>query len=423
MTTHRDSAASPNPSNPNRKLCTLCAKPIYLHQPILYCPKCNKLFHGKCLNLRNDKIFILQQLSWHCLECCKKYSQHIRCNNCDNIVDPYKGTYSLCKICNNIYHVACLFEQKCSTCIPEFNLSNSEHSNLTNSEHADYYGRLNNENEFNDLPYFSPFNCIDRQITAQPDPDELSNQIHAATQILQTCKYYNIQQFCEIVAQKKGNILIAWNIDGLRTNFDKFCMFNNSINLHSRCITAYVLCETNVTYFEAQPFHLSGYNKFISDRIKISNNKYKHKGSGLMILLDENLKDASIDTELSRCTPDSEFLVVRYLYNCKLVFIVGVYRPPSGSVDAFFENFEILMAGINYHSKNQCHILGDLNLNLYNPTSKNVDEYLDCIFSNNLFPLISRATHFKGINPTCIDHILTNNVSETQLSGIILNNI
>ena len=245
--------------------------------------------------MQNDKIFTLQQLSWHCLECSKKYSQHIHCNNCANIVDPYKGKYSLCKICNNIYHVACLFEQKCTACIPEFDPTNSGHT---------YYNNLDNENEYDDLPYFSPFNCIERQITTQPDPDELSDQIHAATQILQTCKYYNIQQFCEVAAQKKGNILIAWNIDGLRSNFDKFCMFNKSINLQNRCVTAYVLCETNVTDFESQPFHLYGYNKFISDRIKISVDKYKHKGSGLMILLDENIRDASIHTELSKCRGD-----------------------------------------------------------------------------------------------------------------------
>ena len=81
------------------------------------------------------------------------------------------------------------------------------------------------------------------------------------------------------------------------------------------------------------------------------------------------------------------------------------------------------MSVINTCTNNQCHLIGDFNLNLYNSSSKNVNSYLDCIFSNNLFPVISRATHFKGHNPTCIDHILTNNISDTKLTGIILNNI
>ena len=46
-------------------------------------------------------------------------------------------------------------------------------------------------------------------------------------------------------------------------------------------------------------------------------------------------------------------------------------------------------------------------------------KYLDCLFSNNFLPIISRATHFGGPNPTCIDHILTNDLTLTYKSGII----
>ena len=50
-------------------------------------------------------------------------------------------------------------------------------------------------------------------------------------------------------------------------------------------------------------------------------------------------------------------------------------------------------------------------------------KYLDCIFSNNFLPMISRATHFGGNNGTCIDHILTNDLSRVIMSGIIRCNI
>ena len=415
MTTHHDNLTSPV----NRKCCKSCAKRIYLHQPILYCPDCNNIFHGKCLNLNNDKIHVLQQISWKCSECCIKYNHTISCCNCNLQLNLSLHKFNLCKICYRIYHNHCLFKSKCVDCIPNFSPvagSNSsiEMTVLNQSNMCDSY--------FNDLPYFSPFQYIDRPCSILPEPDELSEQLQHTTQILQTCNYYNTQQFSDIISNNNGSIFIGWNIDGLRSNFDKFRLFVNNIST-STTIAGYILCETNVTEFESLPFYLVGYNRFILDRIKISENKYKHKGSGLMILLNDNINNASIDTELSLCTPDSEFLVVKFHRHSNNVFIVGVYRPPSGNFQNFIDNFDNLMVNINKVSNNSCHLLGDFNLNLYNPASNNVNAYLDCLFSNGLFPLISRATHFKGINPTCIDHILTNNISDTVLSGIITSNI
>ena len=142
-----------------------------------------------------------------------------------------------------------------------------------------------------------------------------------------------------------------------------------------------------------------------------------------MILLDINISNAEIDTDLCECTPDSEFLVVKYTCQATTVFIIGVYRPPSGNVIKFLDNFDNLLTNINKQKNNKCHILGDFNFNLYNPSTNYVSSYLDSMFSNNLFPLISRATHFKGTNPTYIDHILTNSISDIMLSGIITCNI
>ena len=69
------------------------------------------------------------------------------------------------------------------------------------------------------------------------------------------------------------------------------------------------------------------------------------------------------------------------------------------------------------------HIIGDFNTNLYNPTHNNCKNYIDCIFSNSIFPIISRATHFQGVNPTCLDHVLTNKIENVRSSGVILYNI
>ena len=151
---------------------------------------------------------------------------------------------------------------------------------------------------------------------------------------------------------------------------------------------AYVICETNTTEFEAQPFNLHGYNKFVLDRMLLPNDKLKNRGSGIIIYLDENISNAEIDADLTLSSYDSEFLVVKYRSSNKTHFIIGTYRSPSGNIPTFYDNLDNLLSTINKVSNSDVQILGDLNFNLYNPASNNVNCYLDCIFSNNTFPLI-----------------------------------
>ena len=354
------------------------------------------------------------------MECCDKHDRVINCNNCNFEINIYTNKFLLCKKCSRIHHTHCLFQNICIECIPNFTSNANIHS--THNIHTHQTLSHDKDYSYNDLPVFSPFNSIDKTISNLPEPDEIYEQIQSNSQILQSCNYYDISNLHNITTTDKGSIIISWNVDGIRSNFDSIILLDRRLkttNDNNINILGYVLCETNVTEFQSNPFYLNGYNKFVLDKIKISDSKFKHKGSGIMILLDISINNAEIDNDLCQCTPDSEFLVVKYKSQGSTVFITGVYRPPSGSVTKFMENFDNLMLNINKHKNNKCHLLGDFNFNLYNPSTNYVSSYLDCMFSNNLFPLISRATHFKGVNPTCIDHILTNSISDIVLSGII----
>ena len=343
------------------------------------------------------------------------------CKICNHVIDFQNDRYNLCRNCNEICHSSCLFRNKCIDCIPEF-VSNSKHIEVD----IDILPRLHNNRltdyDYNDLPIFCPFNELNSPIFNLPEPDDLSDTIHAASEILQTCKYYDISSFNETTTANNSSTLICWNIDGMRTNFDKVKILVSKIE-PSVHVMAYVICETNTTEFEAQPFNLQGYNKFVLDRMLLANDKLKNRGSGIIIYLDENISNAEIDADLTLNSYDSEFLVIKYRSSNKTHFIIGTYRSPSGNIPTFYDNLDSLLSTINKVSNSDVQILGDLNCNLYNPASNNVNGYLDCIFSNNTFPLISRATHFRGINPTCIDHILTNNLTDVLLSGIITTNI
>ena len=78
-----------------------------------------------------------------------------------------------------------------------------------------------------------------------------------------------------------------------------------------------------------------------------------------------------------------------------------------------------LLESMNRVRKHKSYIFG---VNLYNMNS-NTKKYVDCLLSNNFLPLILRATHFGGKNATCLDHILTNEMSNVVKTGVIRCNI
>ena len=146
MANHHDIVTTPTTPISNRKLCYNCSKRVYLHQPILYCPDCTAIFHGKCLGLSNNEIFNLQQVSWKCVDCSLKLGYIILCNNCNLEITTGVDKFSLCNSCGLIHHKNCIFKSKCTNCIPEFipNLTNFNisvnNSNFTivNNKEFDY---------------------------------------------------------------------------------------------------------------------------------------------------------------------------------------------------------------------------------------------------------------------------------------------
>ena len=80
------------------------------------------------------------------------------------------------------------------------------------------------------------------------------------------------------------------------------------------------------------------------------------------------------------------------------------------------------MTSLNNYKGYKCITLGDFNVNLYNASSNRGTTYINTLFSNNFLPLVSRATHFSGINPTCIDHISVNELSIVKSTGLVTYN-
>ena len=87
----------------------------------------------------------------------------------------------------------------------------------------------------------------------------------------------------------------------------------------------------------------------------------------------------------------------------KKLLLIAAYRSPSGNFENFIEKFNEVLENVNKRKEFTTFILGDFNVNLYNPSNHRCRNYLTHVFSNGFLPLISRATHFAGSNPSCID--------------------
>ena len=409
----------------NRKHCKICDKLVYLHQPVLMCGKCSDVFHGRCIGLKNSIIFDLQRTEWFCKTCSPH--NNITCRSCCFSIFVSNEKFQLCKNCFLPTHLSCSYLTKCLNCIPDFMPHNTKvPSSVDNCQPLHINSPLDDD-YYNNLPCFNPFEEISEKMSHElTECDEVNENFIKNSFILNSCKYYDQLNFVnkvKLLNTDNNFLLVGLNIDGFKTNFDKFRIFNQTLITAGVKINCFSFCETNVTEIESQPFYIDGYNKFVLNKFVYENDISKQKGSGLVVFIDKLINNSFKDLKFCLSTPDIEILTVSFTSSDNLNYhIMAVYRSPNGNFDNFLEKLDSTLSQINTPNS-RIHIIGDFNIDLYHPERKNLQLYLESIFSSGFHPLISRATHFQGLNPTCIDHIHTNNIDQVIETGIICYNI
>ena len=100
-----------------------------------------------------------------------------------------------------------------------------------------------------------------------------------------------------------------------------------------------------------------------------------------------------------------------------------IYRPPNQNVDEFLTMTNELLSKISKENK-VCYLMGDFNLNLMNHQSHSVTgEFLDALYSNMFFPLITRPTRITCHSATLIDNIFVNQFFDRSRSGLFFTDI
>ena len=134
------------------------------------------------------------------------------------------------------------------------------------------------------------------------------------------------------------------------------------------------------------------------------------RGGGVAIVCKSNLKPTKQPTEVYEMFEHMEVLIST---NSDCVRLCVLYRPPSGSVKNFLDEFS---SYIDQHSSTtgRLLILGDFNFHLRNIQDRSACSFRDLLFSLNLDQHVQEATH---------DHNHTLDLVITKAENNIVNSL
>ncbi len=241
-------------------------------------------------------------------------------------------------------------------------------------------------------------------------------------QYAQLCDYYEPKQFNSVLDTMRSDShtvssCLHLNCRGLATNWDEF---------HN------LLCETQHEFdfigisecFKTNDdprLQLQGYHNLLS-RCR------DHSPRGGVALFVKDHINFKIREDLSVFLPHIfESLFIEIFQQSSRNIIVGViYRPntePLCDINVFETTLYELINIINKEEK-RCTILGDMNIDLlkFDSHSK-TNNYLENIFASGFLPMIHKPTRVTHSSATLIDHIYTNDISNSAQSGIIITDV
>ena len=258
---------------------------------------------------------------------------------------------------------------------------------------------------------YNPFNSTNFDKHESPS-SEFNEDIQVISNILKSCHNYDKDTLNnlshDIREHSKPCVSVVFNnIDGNASNFDHFVA---DLSQYRERFDVIAVAETNVSAEHKDLYQIRNYSS------EYNSKAYgKNKGSGLAIYISNEYQFTRIE-KFCRQTANIEALFVE-LTNCEVPQIVGViYRPPSGNLPEACKELEALMKILPCDNVT---VTGDFNIDLLS-TSSDSAEFEQIIYSNNLIPLISIATHEKpGCKATLIDNILVNSTENILKSGVL----
>ena len=256
-------------------------------------------------------------------------------------------------------------------------------------------------------PKYNPFAELSHD---RHDPNSLEDieDLIEISNILNNCANYSTKTFNKLSKQlcNENSKLFSClfnNIDGCASNFDAFV--SGAVSKYKHLFSVIGIVETNIDKCHKDLYLLNDYTSTYTY-------KYpgKNKGSGIGLYVHNDYVFYE-NNEFTHCTKNLESLFVT-ITNTEEPITVGVfYRPPSGSVEGFLNEWESILKNL---PKTNVYIMGDFDL------LKGSQRFETTFYSYNFIPTVSGATHEKpGCSPSLIDNIFVNSTGNLLNSGIL----
>ena len=357
----------------------------------------------------------------------------VLCNSCSRRILSHMKRFT-CHVCSGNYHYKCIpnilsYEDLldplwiCTQCIDStlpFNHLNDESFNNAIKEI-----NLSNTLSIDDLKLktFQPFDFeddIDNNILHDIDPDHHYYNTQAVLSNLQ-CDYFVENTFnnkCENVDLSDDNFsMIHHNIRSAVKNLDNFSNFLD-ILMHKFMFIG--LSETWFNDVTVSRYNLDGYQMESVYRTST-------RGGGVSLLI-MNALHYCVRNDLCINNDIVQILFIEIdkvsISKDRNILIGVLYRPPNTDIKLFNEFLDEYLTKIN-NEKKYVYLMGDFNLNLLNEKSHTLtSEFVDIMFENTLFPLITKPTRVAKATATLIDNIFCNDIEISKyINGIFYTDI
>ena len=175
------------------------------------------------------------------------------------------------------------------------------------------------------------------------------------------------------------------------------------------------LTETWLNDHNSSLLDIPGYRLFLRNRVE-----RQHGGLAIYVKNGYNVKprpDIAVYREMI-----FESMVLEVSLSGRKLFLVVVYRPPSGNVDEFLDLMDNMLDKIP-DSRVPCFISGDFNIDLNNVQDVNskARSFLNLMYSYGLSPSVNIPTRISGASASVIDNLFLN--VSCDLSRVLVNDV
>ena len=310
---------------------------------------------------------------------------------------------SVCVSCKNSSSTQSWMCPHCASDILPFNhISDDEEFYLT----IHNYFHLSKEIDIEKIQSLkiNPFNInsMNRQLINKEEHSQDSFEID--------CQYMFSEDFNEKYSKDHFDFsLFHVNARSLQKNYDNFRNLLDTLDFN------FSILAISETWFNGNT-NVNMYN--VKDYSFVHMCRPDKVGGGVGLYV-KNEFQYVLRNDLSCITSNHEMIFVEITVSNKTIIAACIYRPPNSDITVFTSSLKGILEVLE-DEKKEIYLMGDFNIDLLHSSShKRTNEFLDMLYSFNLYPMINKPTRISSNRASLIDNIFTNVIKKKTHNGII----